>query len=83
VAALDSGLFSVALIPTTLERTTLAQRQTGDTVNIESDMMVRTVVQYLQQLFAPDHDNTKAAAPLSLTALREVVFGSLQTQGIP
>ena len=83
VAAIDSELFSIALIPTTLERTTLARLQTGDTVNIESDMMVRTVVHYLQRLLAPVDDGEKAATQFSLSALREVVFGSLQTQGVP
>jgi|CXWL01.1.fsa_nt_gi riboflavin synthase alpha subunit len=83
VAAIDSGLFSVALIPTTLERTTLARLQTGDAVNIESDMMVRTIVLYLQQLLGPVDDGVMTAAPFSQGALREVVFGSLPTQGVP
>lgn len=81
VAGLDADMFSIALIPTTLERTTLAHRQSGDTVNIESDMMVRTVVQYLQRLLGPVDDEGKAA-PLDLASLREAVFGSLQSQGV-
>ena len=33
--------FSVALIPTTIERTTLAQLRAGDKVNIETDLLAR------------------------------------------
>ncbi len=83
VAAIESDLFSVALIPTTLERTTLAGLQAGDTVNIESDMMVRTMIHYLQRLLGPVDDGENAATPFSLRAIRDVVLGSLQTQGVP
>ncbi|MAE61301.1 MAG: riboflavin synthase [Planctomycetaceae bacterium] len=40
--------FSVALIPTTLELTTLVDLAVGDRVNIETDMIARTVVNYLK-----------------------------------
>ncbi|MFH1418287.1 MAG: riboflavin synthase [Planctomycetota bacterium] len=39
--------FGVALIPTTLEQTTLGQKRTGSRVNIETDIISRTVIQYL------------------------------------
>ncbi|MGD9689103.1 MAG: riboflavin synthase [Phycisphaerales bacterium] len=39
--------FEVALIPTTLERTTLGALKPGDPVNIEADMIAKTVVRYL------------------------------------
>lgn len=42
----------VALIPTTLERTTLADRRPGDAVNLETDMLARLIVQRLDQLIA-------------------------------
>ncbi len=42
--------FRVALIPTTLERTTLGRRRPGDVVNIETDIHVRTIVTYLRRL---------------------------------
>jgi len=54
VAALKNSAFSVALIPTTLQRTTLGMLRVGDRVNIESDVMVRTVVHYLQQVRASE-----------------------------
>lgn len=36
--------FEVALIPTTLERTTLGERREGDRVNLESDVLMRGVL---------------------------------------
>jgi len=43
-----SGTFEVALIPTTLARTTLGELRPGAGVNIESDVIARTVVHYLR-----------------------------------
>jgi riboflavin synthase alpha subunit len=40
--------FSVALIPTTLERTTLGTKQRGARVNIETDILARTIVHHLR-----------------------------------
>ncbi len=48
VVDVDGPTFSVALIPTTLARTTLAVRNTGDKVNIETDMLAKIVVNYLR-----------------------------------
>ncbi|MEW4453913.1 riboflavin synthase [Bremerella sp. JC817] len=39
--------FSVALIPHTLDATTLGQRKTGDTVNIETDLLAKYVQRQL------------------------------------
>lgn len=36
--------FSVVLIPTTLERTTLGRRQSGDAINIETDYLARVAI---------------------------------------
>ena len=49
IASVDTAAnrFSVALIPTTLELTTLNDRKVGDKVNLETDMIARTVVHYL------------------------------------
>ena len=46
VAAIEPDAFTVALIPTTLARTTLGFRAPGDTVNIEVDV----VAKYVQRL---------------------------------
>ncbi len=46
------GLFSVALIPHTLEVTTLGKLVPGDTVNIETDILAKYVEQQLRQTTA-------------------------------
>ena len=53
VAAVRNGLFSVALIPTTLQRTVLSALSSGAVVNIESDIVVRTVVHRLAEMAPP------------------------------
>ncbi len=50
VANVEEGLFSVALIPTTLQQTTIGQKQPGARVNVETDILARTVVNYLQSM---------------------------------
>lgn len=40
----------VALIPETLERTTLQERAVGDPVNLEADIMVKTIVHTMEHL---------------------------------
>jgi riboflavin synthase len=43
VVDLTAGSFSVALIPTTLDRTTLGRKRVGQSVNIETDLIARAV----------------------------------------
>ncbi len=50
VAKIDGSQFGVAIIPTTLELTTLSSKRIGDTVNIETDILSRTVVQHLDRV---------------------------------
>lgn len=52
IATVTGDTFSVALIPTTLERTTLSDLSTGEPVNIESDIITRTVVHRMSELVA-------------------------------
>ena len=47
VADVLEDMFSVALIPTTLELTNLGSLREGDIANLEPDMVARQVVQYL------------------------------------
>jgi riboflavin synthase len=49
IAAVDEGAFEVALIPTTLELTTLADLKAGELVNLETDILARTVVSYMER----------------------------------
>jgi riboflavin synthase len=48
IAAATSDSFEVALIPTTLAKTTLANLRPGDRANVETDITARTVVHYLR-----------------------------------
>lgn len=50
VAALSphEGWFDVALIPTTLEKTTLDQLRPGDRCNLECDVLSKTIVHWLK-----------------------------------
>lgn len=52
LAAVSPGesWIEVALIPETLERTTLSDRAVGDAVNLEGDIMVKTIVHTLEHL---------------------------------
>ncbi len=50
IAAVEGGLFSVALIPTTLELTTFGKLTKGHRVNIESDILARTIVHQLRAM---------------------------------
>ncbi len=45
----EKGGFSVALIPHTLDHTTLGKKRVGDTVNLEADMIGK----YVEKLLAP------------------------------
>lgn len=50
IAEVTPQAFSVALIPTTLDLTTFGALKVGDSVNLESDIIARTVVHRLAQL---------------------------------
>lgn len=49
IAAVGGAAFRVALIPTTLELTNLGERGPGDLVNVETDILARTVVSFLRR----------------------------------
>jgi riboflavin synthase len=49
IAALTPTGLEVALIPTTLEKTTLAALKLGDKVNVEMDMLAKMIVGLLRQ----------------------------------
>lgn len=52
IAAVDAGAgwIEVALIPETLERTNLRDREVGDRVNIECDVLVKTIVETMARM---------------------------------
>ena len=49
ISALDEGAFEVALVPHTLEQTTLGRAQRGDGVNLEVDILAK----YVEKLVHP------------------------------
>lgn len=50
VANTDQNGFRIAIIPETLKRTTLSRARIGDTVNIETDIIVKTVKRQLENI---------------------------------
>ncbi len=55
VADLKDNVFSVAIIPHTLDNTNLKYLQTGDLVNIETDILGR----YVEKFLSTDNNNSK------------------------
>jgi riboflavin synthase len=49
IAAVDGPEFEVALIPTTLQLTSLGRRRAGWTFNLECDVLTKTVVVWLER----------------------------------
>lgn len=49
IAVVDGPLFQVALIPTTLDITTLSRREVGWPFNLETDMLSKTIVTWLER----------------------------------
>jgi riboflavin synthase alpha subunit len=50
VVGVDAKGFDVALIPHTLEATTLGERRAGDTVNLEADVLAKYVRRYVERV---------------------------------
>ncbi len=66
-ASVDKGSFSIAVIPTTLKETTLAGLKVGQPVNIETDIIVKTIKSSLEKMLP----NTQG---LTVDKLRELGF---------
>lgn len=69
IARVAEGTFDVALIPETLERTTLGALTVGDPINIEADILAKTIVHQMQRM----RGKTKSPA-VALDLLRETGF---------
>ncbi len=67
IAELNPDSFTAAIIPQTLKETTLGQAKINDLVNIEIDIITKTVRRYLQQL-------TPNKSGLSLEDLKQQGF---------
>ncbi len=67
VAAMDQRGFNVALIPQTMEKTTLGAAKIGDVVNIETDIIVKTIKKQLEKIL-PESEK------LTVERLKELGF---------
>jgi riboflavin synthase len=65
IAAVGDEWIEVALIPETLERTTLGERQPGDRVNVECDLMARYLRRMLSGLSVFASEGAPQAKPRS------------------
>lgn len=75
IASVSGDTFSVALIPTTLERTTLGQRRAGDAVNLETDILARLIVSRLDA-------HIRGGAPAAPEAPTGITFERLRAAGL-
>ncbi|MHC4488341.1 MAG: riboflavin synthase [Planctomycetota bacterium] len=67
IASMDETSFSVAIIPETLKKTTLGKAKTGDCVNIETDIIVKTIKKQLEKILPQKQ-------PLTAEKLKELGF---------
>ncbi len=67
VAAMDEKSFTVSLIPTTLKETTLGWAKSGDKANIETDIIIKTVIKQMQKMLPQNQ-------ALTVDKLRELGF---------
>jgi len=67
VAKLDQNSFSIALIPQTLKRTTLGRAKIGDCINVENDIIIKTVKKHLENILPKKE-------PLTADKLRQLGF---------
>lgn len=76
VAEVSGNTFTVAVIPTTLEMTTLSALSVGDPINVETDIIARTVVHYLEQMRGGNGGGPplELAKSLTLEKLKEQGF---------
>ncbi|MBW8038678.1 MAG: riboflavin synthase [Planctomycetes bacterium] len=52
IATLEGNSFGVAIIPETLKNTTLGEAKTGDVVNIEADIITKTIKKQIEKILS-------------------------------
>ena len=67
IGSMDHSSFSVAIIPETLKRTTLGKAKVGDEANIETDIIVKTIMSKLEKILPKDE-------PLTVERLKQLGF---------
>jgi riboflavin synthase len=68
IAAVDAGGFTIAVIPHTFDNTVLSQRRSGDSVNLEVDVIAR----YIESLLAAGSE--QSTEDLSFDTLRKMGY---------
>lgn len=69
IASVTDSTFDIALIPTTLAMTTMGKAKAGDKVNLETDIISRTIVHHLNRM-----SGKAARAGLTMDILRQAGF---------
>jgi riboflavin synthase len=72
VVDVKTASFTIVIIPHTASLTTIGRKKTGDTVNLESDLLAKYVAKFLQAL-PTDKSDSKSDATL-MNALRKSGF---------
>jgi len=67
IASMDENSFSAAIIPETLRKTTLGTAKIGDAVNIETDIIVKTIKKQLEKILPQKQ-------PLTVEKLKQLGF---------
>ena len=67
IASLDKGSFGAAIIPETLKKTTLGKTKIGDSVNVETDIIVKIIKKQLDKIL-PQKQN------LTVEKMKELGF---------
>jgi len=67
ISKLDQNSFSVAVIPQTLSETTLGRAKIGDNINIENDIIIKTLKKRLDEILPK-------GGPLTADRLRKLGF---------
>jgi len=70
IASMDERSFSIAIIPETLKKTTLGTAKVGDAVNIETDIIVKTIKSQMESTFG----GLPQEQPLTVERLRQLGF---------
>ena len=67
ITSLDKGSFSAMIIPETLKKTTLGKTKIGDSVNVETDVIVKIIKKQLDKIL-PQKQN------LTVEKMKELGF---------
>jgi riboflavin synthase len=70
---MDQTGFRVAIIPQTLKKTTLGKAKIGDLVNIETDIIVKTIKKLLESALGHTKGGPQGQ-PLTAEKLRQLGF---------